>query len=161
MLAELPIHPMIVHFPIVLLITGFFFDLAALLLKKTWLGQAALLLLVLGSLGAVSAVLAGHAEEDRILKTPAIEHTLEEHEEGGELVMWVFLGITAVRGGLTWWGKFTPAMRWLFLAVWAAGLGILVVTAYHGGELVYRHGAGVAAVAAPAGGGSPSEEPPE
>ncbi len=146
---DLPLHPILVHFPIALLVTGFLIDLAGAILKRPWLTHAGLLLLVIGSIGTVAATRSGEAAEDEIVETPAIHEVLEEHEEGGKRTMWFFLVLTAVRGALTWWGRFTPVMRWIFLVLWAAGLALLLETAYHGGELVYRHGAGVASAPAP------------
>ncbi len=146
MTADLPIHPIVVHFPIALLVTGFLIDLAGAILKRSWLTHAGFLLLVIGALGAVVAARSGEAAEDQILQTPALRDTLEEHEEGGKRAMWVFLVLAALRSVLAWRGWFGSAVRWVFLVLWAAGLALLLEAAWHGGELVYRHGAGVAAV---------------
>lgn len=154
---DIPLHPVVVHFPVALLVTGFFVDLAGRILRKDWLGHAALLLLVLGALGTVAATQTGDAAEDEILQTPALHEELEEHEEGGKRTMWLFLALAGARAGLTWWRKFTPLAGWIALLVWAGGLVLLFETAHHGGRLVYRHGAGVQAVAAP---GSPEVSPP-
>lgn len=151
MLADLPLHPIIVHFPIALLVTGFLVELAGAILRRAWLTNAGLLFLVIGTLGTVAAARSGEAAEHEIVETEAIAPTLEEHEEGGKRTMWYFLALTAVRGTLAWRRRFTPIVRWVFLLLWAAGLFLLAETAYHGGELVYEHGAGVAAVPAPPG----------
>jgi uncharacterized membrane protein len=161
MLEEFPLHPALVHFPIALLLTGWLADLAGLIVKKSWLFHTAFLLLVLGTLGAVAAVRSGEAEEDRILETPAIHEVLEEHEESGKLVMWFFLVSTAARAGMVWWGKPRPGMHLIFVLIWAVGLVLVVRTAYYGGEMVFRHGAGVAAVEAATGSRAPvSPQPP-
>lgn len=147
MLGDLPIHPMVVHFPIALLIVGFLVELAGRLLRRPWLGHAALLLLILGALGAVAAARTGEAAEETVLETPAIEEVLEEHEEGGKQTMWLFLGLAALRSVLAWLKRDTAVVGWIFLVLWAGGLVLLYETAHHGGELVYKHGAGVAATA--------------
>jgi len=152
---DIPIHPMLVHFPIALLIVGFLAELAGLLLRKDWLARAALLLLVLGTLGAVSAVLTGQREEDRIVETPAIEHTLEEHEEAGEFTMWFFVVIAAARIFTAWRKNLPKAVSWVVLVAWLAGLGAITKTAWHGGHLVYKYGAGVSVV----GSAGPTEPP--
>lgn len=146
---DLPVHPMVVHFPIALLAAGFVFELAGMLLRRQWLGHAALLLLVLGALGAVAAARTGEAAEESILETPAIEEVLEEHEDGGKLTMWAFLGLAALRAVLAWLKRFTAPVGWIFLVLWAAGLALLYETAHHGGQLVYTHGAGVSVISAP------------
>jgi uncharacterized membrane protein len=145
MTLDLPIHPIIVHFPIALLSAGFLVDLAGRAMKIEWLGKAALLMLVTGALGTIAATRSGSVEEDRILQTPAIHETLEEHEDGGKMTMWIFLGLAAARLAFTWRRKFGQVMGWLFLVLWAAGLVLLVETAHHGGQLVYIHGAGISA----------------
>lgn len=143
MFIELPWHPIAVHFPIALLLLGVLVDLAGVITKKEWLGRAALLMLIVGALGTFVAVRTGHAAEEAVIETPAIEETLDAHEDSGEWTMWFFVAIAAVRAGLTWWRKITPAMQWIFIAAWLAGAAMLLRTAYFGGELVYRHGAGV------------------
>jgi len=142
---EIPIHPMLVHFPIALLITGFLVELASLLFRRDWLARAGLLLLLAGTAGAVAAVVTGDREEDKILETPAIEHTLEEHEDGGKLTMWVFIAVALARSVAAWRRSLPAAVRWVILAAWLFGLGSLFYTAWHGGELVYEHGAGISA----------------
>lgn len=143
---DIPIHPMLVHFPIALLITGFAAELAGLLTGKEWLTRAALLLLILGTAGAISAVVTGQREEDKIVETPAIEHTLEEHEEAGEFTMWLFIAIAAARIVTAWRKSLPKAVSWVVLLVWLAGLGAITKTAWHGGHLVYKYGAGVAVI---------------
>ena len=159
MLPDLPLHPMLVHFPIVLLTVGFAVDVAGLALKKDWLLRAGLLLLILGTLGAIAARQSGKEEEETIIETPAIEETLDTHEDSGTFTMWFFVGITLVRAALTFWKKFTPAMHWAFTILWAIGIALVIRTAYYGGTLVYNHGAGVAA--GTAAGGSPGARAPE
>ena len=59
-----PIHPMVVHFPIALLLASLLFDLIAL----RWRGQecraTSLSLLALGVLAALVALLTGHLAEE-------------------------------------------------------------------------------------------------
>jgi uncharacterized membrane protein len=143
MLLGLPLHPIVIHFPIALLLVGVLVQIAGLITKKDWLSRASLLMLILGALGTFFAVRSGHAAEETVIETPAIEATLERHEDLGEWTMWFFLVLAASRVALGWWRKPPPAIHWIFVVAWLGGAGLLVWTAYHGGELVYRHGAGV------------------
>ena len=52
-------HPLVVHFPIALLLTAVLLDLAALVLRRPGLHRIALWNLSLGALGAGIAVLTG------------------------------------------------------------------------------------------------------
>jgi uncharacterized membrane protein len=155
MIFGLPVHPMLVHFPIALLIAGIAADVAGLGLKKAWLSHAGLLLLVLGTLGTIAAVWSGSEAEESVVETPAIEATLDTHEDSGKLTMWYFITITVARSALVWRRKLTPAVHTVFVLAWLGGVGLVARTAYYGGHLVYEHGAGVAAAhtgtAAPAG----------
>ena len=54
------IHPMLVHFPIALIVIGFVADFASLVFKKeACLSKAGFYLLIVGTLSAVFALLAG------------------------------------------------------------------------------------------------------
>jgi uncharacterized membrane protein len=149
MLPDLPLHPIVVHFPIALLVVGLLVDVAGLALRRDWLKKAGLLLLILGTLGAVAAARTGEGDEEAVEETPAVEEVLETHEDSGKLTMWFFLGVTVLRAGLTWWRKFPAAVHWIFTAIWVAGLVLLIRTAHYGGELVYHHGTGVSAAGVP------------
>ena len=54
------LHPMIVHFPIALLIVGFLADAVGLIFKKDFFTKAGFYLLILGTLGVVAAYLSGN-----------------------------------------------------------------------------------------------------
>ena len=49
------LHPMIVHFPIALLIVGFVSDLLGALIKRDFFSKVGFSLLILGTLGVVAA----------------------------------------------------------------------------------------------------------
>ncbi len=55
------LHPMLVHFPIALLIIGFLADLAGLIFKKEFFSKAGFYLLILGTAGVVAAYFTGSA----------------------------------------------------------------------------------------------------
>jgi len=60
------LHPLVVHLPIALLIVGFLFDVFGLLMRKDWAKRAGLVLIVLGSVGALTAMLSGSAAEEAV-----------------------------------------------------------------------------------------------
>lgn len=68
-LAEL--HPILVHFPIALLITSVALDLAAVFLRRAGLTTAATWLLILGLPGALVALLSGWLSERDVNLAPA------------------------------------------------------------------------------------------
>ena len=96
----LNIHPLIVHFPIALLMTGFLFELIGLFAKKDGFGKFAFILYILGTVGAAAAVISGNFAEDGVGDILGIEHALEEHEQLGTITLWFFVAMTLIRAVL-------------------------------------------------------------
>ena len=91
-----PLHPAVVHFPIVLLLLAVPVAVAAVFRRPRCLPVVAAVLLGLGAVGAVVAVQTGEDESERVAETPALEAVLEEHEEWAERTQVVAL-VAAVR----------------------------------------------------------------
>jgi uncharacterized membrane protein len=167
-----PLHPAVVHFPIVLMILLPLFALGALWAirrgsrpRMAW----ALPLAVSAALAAsaLAAVRTGEAQEEKVEDVVG-ERALHEHEEAAErfqILAGVLLLVAAT--GLAG-GRVGTAGRWLTVAgsVGVALAGVQVGSS--GGELVYEHGAGSAyggvvaptktvAIPAPPGGGAHDE----
>ncbi len=144
------IHPMVVHFPIALFLTGFALDVIGYLFRSETLKRVGVILIVLGALGALAAMLTGQAAEESAEEhvSGAGERVLDTHEDLGKLTAYLLLGVAAVRallatGWLARWHWAVGAALALYLIVGMVGVGTLTVTSYYGGELVYRYGAGV------------------
>jgi len=136
-----PLHPMIVHFPIALLITSVLFDAASHIFKRESLRDGALWLLVLGLLGGIAASIAGDFAEEAAEKAGIAESLIETHESLAFVTMAIF-------GLLFLWrlilrNQFTGQLLAIYLLVATIGVGTLSATGYYGGDLVYEHGAGV------------------
>lgn len=157
------LHPMIVHFPIALLITG---ALARLLYiyvyKKSWASQLHgiyLWSLFLGFLGLVGAFLSGGEAEDvvnKIICDPTITH---DHEDYAQLTL-IACAITLFFASIQplvlseWfrlrirstWKKFIARTESIARYSELLGLTItivlLVYSSHLGGKLVYEQGAG-------------------
>ncbi len=140
-----PLHPAVVHFPIVLAALLPLAAVVALILiargaaaRKTWSFVVALSVML--ALASWAAVETGQDEEDTVEKVVA-EEPIHEHEEAGERML-IFSGIGVVLVGLGLVnGKVGQVGRWIG-TIAAVGL---VVASYQvgrlGGELVYQHGA--------------------
>lgn len=142
-------HPLVVHFPIALLIAALLFDGAAWVWKRASLSEAALGVHGLGVFGALLAVLTGNQAEEAVEDLPGIHEVLERHEVLGQAVLWVGLAVLALRVFLIWrrvGGLGSKALMTLL----SLGLAVLVGAAgYQGGRLVYEFGAGVEPVMTP------------
>ncbi|HEY7307546.1 MAG TPA: DUF2231 domain-containing protein [Bryobacteraceae bacterium] len=97
------LHPLIVHFPIALLLVAPLFLVAAIALprnkaKHAILGGFVLLLLGTGSL--VLAVETGEATAEQVNKTPQIQSVLHDHEELAETTEAIFGASTVLFAAL-------------------------------------------------------------
>ncbi|MCK6619697.1 MAG: hypothetical protein HUU32_04670 [Calditrichaceae bacterium] len=141
------VHPLIVHFPIALLIFALLFDLFALIFRNiNWVRYAAGSLYILGALAAVITYLSGKQAAD-VVNIPAMANpTLTEHADWALYTVW-FFGIYGVVRLVFLWKKLTEkwVISFVIFLVGAGGMALLYETAEHGAELVFRHGVGVKA----------------
>lgn len=153
-----PLHPAVVHFPVVLAVLLPMFALRALwaIRRGSPPARAWALPVIVSAALAGSAWLAvetGEHEEDRVEGIVGAE-ILHEHEEAGERFLWLSGVLLLVSAGGLAGGRIGAAARY------GATVGTLVLllagvqVGEAGGELVYRHGA-ASAYATP-GGGSPA-----
>jgi len=146
------IHPMLVHFPIVLLLIVVAVDFVALrrnddLAGNQTLPNIALVVLVIGALAAIAAASFGDIAMDEAIDKGFSKVSLEEHEDLGFTTMWIFIGLTVAR--LVAWRvhfSLTAWRGWTLFIAGVVGAGILLLTAYHGGHLVYELGVNVTPV---------------
>ena len=136
-----PIHPMVVHFPIALLLASTLFDALAFRWRSQQFRDTSLSLLVLGILAAGVAVLTGHFAEETVERSGIPKQAIEIHEELGGSVFWVFLGLLGLRLA-SFWGWIREQPRLVLIIGLGGGL-LLMIASYFGGDLVYRFGAGV------------------
>jgi uncharacterized membrane protein len=137
------IHPMLVHFPIALLILGFLAEVAGLVLKRQFFTDAALLLLVTGALGAVAAVLSGSYAAGGLEEAGTLKQAVETHEGAAELAMWLGLVAAGFRTALFLARKYTGSLRYVALLLFLIAVLAVARAGYYGGELVFKHAAGV------------------
>jgi len=137
------IHPMIIHFPIVLWIIAVLADLVWLFLQKNWLRNMAVALYVLGALGALGAYLSGTQAIDLVSVPMQGELTASNHSDWGSYTFYFFTAYAAIRLFFFWkqWDK----KKWLAIVLvitGMVGIGIVAQTADLGAKLVYKYGVG-------------------
>jgi uncharacterized membrane protein len=146
------IHPMLVHFPIVFLITAVALDIAALFTKKDLAGRQGLPLialsaLLLGTLSAGLAAIFGDIASDEAVSKGFAMGPIETHETMALITIAVFSVYCLLRLLLLWRRYPLQGGRgWLAASLGMAGVVLLIITAYYGGELVYHLGVNVAPV---------------
>jgi uncharacterized membrane protein len=135
------VHAMFVAFPIALLPIAVLFDLAGLTRKSEVLRRTGLTLLLIGTIAAGGAVLAGLQAEDAIDHGNAIHHLMEEHQTLAYFTLGTFAIVALWR--LFRERKMGGKERIATFVLSLVGLGFLIDTGHHGGKLVFEHAAGV------------------
>lgn len=146
------LHPLIVHFPVALLMVAPVLVLLGLVLKPErgrGLLVSALVLMIFGTVAAWVAVETGEAAGRLAERTPEINAILEHHEELAESVALVFTALTAVFAAVL----FIPglirkplgraagsSLLVVYLGFYAVGVLLLTNTAHNGGRLVHEQG---------------------
>jgi len=142
-----PLHPAIVHFPIVLLLAGLVLSVVALFVRKRAFRFATAIVFLLGALSATIAVSTGESEGEAIfLNSEAAEQLLEEHEEWAEntrLLAWLVGAAATLTALLQRWPRSASISGSLTTLLALATAYAIYQTGHRGGELVYRHAAGV------------------
>lgn len=157
-------HPIVVHFPLGLLLVAPVLVVLSLLVPKLRRGIAlsALAVMALGAAGATVAVASGEAAEEAVedsAEALGAKDLLHDHEEGGETARVVFLVLTAGYGvlvivpvarGKEMARKADLGLHAAFLALYAVGCLHLAYVGHLGGRLVHEKGVR-APMAAPGG----------
>lgn len=138
------IHPMIVHFPIALLLTATLISFLAVIIKskREELKIVLYWIMILGALSVLAALASGLYEDARgVVHDDAIHKIMEVHKLLGFIITTAFVSVTL-------WFVFRKSkiqyrellIITLFLV---ATSSVLVYSAYLGGKMVYEEGTGV------------------
>jgi uncharacterized membrane protein len=165
------LHPLIVHFPIALLLVAPVFIVVGTVVSpsrgRSYL-VAAMVLLLLGTAAVFVAVETGEAAARLAERSPSMAQVLETHESLAERTRVVFGVLSAVFVALLVVPRLlrrtdtrltTTVLPLAFLVLYGAGALLLVNTAHNGGRLVHQFG--VRALMPPAladAGVAPSDE---
>lgn len=134
-------HPIFVHFPIALFITGGFIYLIAPFRDRDFFLKMGFFLHLMGLLGSAASILSGRSAEAEVIHTSQIHELLVLHERLAYLATWLF-GMLAIWMYLRQKRIAKIELIAFLLLFWGsnATLGYL---SHLGGEMVYQEGAGV------------------
>lgn len=139
MFDSLPLHPMFVHFPIVLTFVVVIYFIITQFFKSHF--KWSYVFILSAALFVSSLVAAKLGEEDEEL----VEHSghyqsLEQHEDLGEVIPWIASTLVLISIG----GLIKPNMlllKVLFLGAAAVQMGFIIYVSHLGAKLVYEEGA--------------------
>ncbi len=145
------LHPLIVHFPIALLLIAPVFIALGMVVRKSaaQFSTAALILMALGTISAYVAVETGEAAGELATRTPQVMQVLEHHQELADTTRTVFSILTVAFAAILLAPRFLNrtigrvpalALHSFFLVLYLAGTLVLVNTAHNGGRLVHELG---------------------
>jgi uncharacterized membrane protein len=142
------LHPLVVHFPIALIVVAAALLLAARLLRSESLASTAATVgtwnLCLGAVAAVFALATGLGAVLDLDVTAAVREAVSQHMKWAMFTTLVLVLLAVWRGAGT-----APGSRpsWVFIVVLLAATTALGVTGYRGGKNVYEYGVGVRKIA--------------
>ena len=131
-------HPMLVHFPIALVVFGFVADFASLIFKKeACLSKAGFYMLIVGTLSALLAVLTG------VFLTSAMSGTAGEVKDTHALFALITLGLltltSLIRIFMLVKHKENTNLKWVAFILYALAVLAVSLTGFYGGTLVYNY----------------------
>ncbi len=136
-------HPMLVHFPVALIIIGFLFDVISLFFnkKEPCLSKAGFYLMILGTLAAVAGYLSGEFFTAEM--SGAAGELKERHELFAKITMFVMIAASLIRIYLVWKKKDQSQLKWLVFALFFIATATVGYTGFLGGSLVYDFMVGI------------------
>ncbi len=134
------LHPLVVHFPIALLVSAALFYALAWIFRKDTLTATGFCLLIVGALSACVAAGTGLYAEDGVMVSFSVrEHLLDVHEQ-------FMLATTGLSIILSIWAiiarPFPKKGRPIFLLLFLALLVVMTLGADYGARMVYDYNAG-------------------
>jgi uncharacterized membrane protein len=130
-------HPMLVHFPIALLIVGFLADITGEFYKKEkCLHKIGFILQILGTLGVIAAFITGDNFTNWEAFQGATKDAFELHQDAAILTIWIAIVAVLVRILIMMMQRFTGWTKWVTLLLYFAAVVAIGYTGLMGGNLV-------------------------
>ena len=133
-----PVHPMLIVFPLGLLATAVIFDILYLIFGNRLLPTASYYMIAAGILGGLMAAIFGFIDWLALPNGSRAKNIGLWHGIGNVVIVGLFAVSWLLRGNNV---DFIPDGLALILSF--AGTALALITAWIGGELVYRLGVGV------------------
>jgi uncharacterized membrane protein len=123
------LHFIVIHVPLAMLIFSFVFDICAMIFKKKEWHSAGMLCLIVGTLGAIAAVITGPEDNNPLKAT---------HELFGEITMVLYIVLTIIRVGFLLLKKMEIGKNVVYLIPALVGIVLVSYTGHLGGQMVHK-----------------------
>lgn len=133
-----PVHPMLIVFPVGLLATAVIFDILHLATRNPVLAAVSFYMIAAGAVGGLLAAIFGLIDWLALPDNSRAKNIGLWHGIGNVVIVALFAVSWLLRGNNP---NFVPDTLALLLSF--AGIALALITAWIGGELVYRLGVGV------------------
>jgi len=139
------LHPLVIHFPIVLVLTAAVVDLVDVVFRRwPWLKAAATALYVAGAISVVAAFVTGREAGITVLMPGMAYPVLTEHRQWALITMAYCIVVAALRViVLRGDGQRRRGRRIGLLAIGLVSVVLIHQTAERGARLVYEFGTGI------------------
>ena len=144
------LHPVTVHFPIVLLLLYILFETMGAILKKDFLQKSAYIILAIAIIASLAAVFTGDQalkaaeawDKSRTGEKNIPLNIIDQHKDFATITLWYYTGLLIARTALIVKKKFDGLPKYGILLLAIAGGFLIFRTGSLGGELVYKHRVG-------------------
>ena len=132
------LHPMLVHFPIALIVFGFIAEFAALIFKKdVSLSKLGFYLLIAGTLTAIIALFTGAFFTSEM--TGAAGKIQETHAMFAGITLGLLIVVSILRIFLKIKNKENTDLKWVAFVLYGLAAISVSITGFYGGTLVYDY----------------------
>jgi uncharacterized membrane protein len=132
------LHPVVVHFPIALIIVGFTAEVVSLFFRKEkCLSKTGFYLMVLGSLAAIVAWSTGHLFTEAPTQGEILNVYLK-HKTGGFITMVLITAGALFRIWLMVRKKEETSLKWIVFVFYLLAFAAVTFTGLMGGTMVYN-----------------------
>lgn len=138
------IHPLLVHFPIGIIVLAALMNLASLFLPEKWWDETKnTMIYTIGAIASIGVYYSGKSAADSIFLPTEAQTVLNNHADWALWLVWFFVAYSVFRMGLHYFKLFnkTIVKYAAFLAVFP-GLFFLFETGEYGAKMVFGYGAG-------------------
>lgn len=136
------LHAMVIHFPIALLVIGFLSELIAVFSRWSFFENVSFYLLSIGSLCAIAAYISGSYAGDG-MTDGIFQEPLGKHKEAALVTLTLSIITTLSKAAIYFFSYQKNWSKWASFILFALLVGSVTRTAFLGGELVFKHGAGI------------------